>query len=74
MNNKGTVSPKLTQRVLRAMEALDYHPNQIARSLKARQTMTIGMIIPDVTNPFFTEVIRGVENEGSGPWLFPDPV
>lgn len=66
MNNKGTVSPKLTQRVLRAMEALDYHPNQIARSLKARQTMTIGMIIPDVTNPFFTEVIRGVENEARG--------
>ena len=63
MNNKGTVSAKLTQRVLNAMESLDYHPNQIARSLKVRQTRTIGMVIPDVTNPFFTDVIRGVENE-----------
>jgi LacI family transcriptional regulator len=63
INKKGTVSPKLTQRVLSATEALDYHPDQIARSLKVRQTQTIGMIIPDVTNPFFTDVIRGVENE-----------
>ncbi|MGH9397148.1 MAG: LacI family DNA-binding transcriptional regulator [Terriglobia bacterium] len=64
INKKGKVSPELTQRVLRAMEALDYHPDQIARSLKVRQTQTIGMVIPDITNPFFTEVIRGVEGEG----------
>jgi len=63
INNKGTVSTKLTQRVLNAMESLDYHPNQIARSLKVRQTKTIGMILPDITNPFFTDVIRGVESE-----------
>ncbi len=63
INNKGRVSPKLQQRVLRAMESLDYHPNQVARSLKVRHTKTIGMVIPDVTNPFFTAVIRGVENE-----------
>ena len=63
INKKGSVSPKLTQRVLNAMELLDYHPNQIARSLKVRQTRTVGMVVPDITNPFFTEVIRGVENE-----------
>ena len=63
INRKGTVSPKLTQRVLNAMESLDYYPDQIARSLKLRQTRTIGMVIPDITNPFFTDVIRGVENE-----------
>ena len=63
VNNRGTVSAKLTQRVLNAMESLDYHPNQIARSLKVRQTRTIGMILPDITNPFFTAVIRGVESE-----------
>jgi LacI family transcriptional regulator len=62
-NKKGIVSPKLTQRVLNAIESLDYHPNQLARSLKVRQTRTIGMVIPDVTNPFFTEVVRGVESE-----------
>jgi len=63
LNNKGYVSPKLTQRVLSATEALDYHPDQVARSLKVRQTQTIGIVIPDVTNPFFTDVIKGVENE-----------
>ena len=63
VNNKGTVSPKLTQRVRSAMEALDYHPDQVARSLKVRQTQTVGIVIPDATNPFFTDVIRGVEGE-----------
>lgn len=63
LNKKGSVSPKLTQRVLSAMQALDYHPDQVARSLKAGQTQTIGILIPDITNPFFTDVIRGVENE-----------
>jgi len=45
------------------MEALDYHPNHVARSLKVRQTNTIGMMIPDVTNPFFADVMHGVEGE-----------
>jgi LacI family transcriptional regulator len=63
VNRKGTVSSKLTQRVLSAMEALDYHPDQVARSLKVRQTKTVGIVIPDATNPFFTDVIRGVEGE-----------
>lgn len=63
LNKKGSVSPKLTQRVLSAVQALDYHPDQVARSLKAGQTQTIGILIPDITNPFFTDVIRGVENE-----------
>jgi len=63
INHKGTVSPARTQRVQSAMEALDYHPDQVARSLKVRQTQTVGIVIPDATNPFFTEVIRGVEGE-----------
>jgi LacI family transcriptional regulator len=45
------------------MDALDYHPDQVARSLRVRRTFTIGMVIADVTNPFFTDVIRGVEKE-----------
>ena len=63
LNNKGFVSAKLTQRVLSAIEALDYHPDAVARSLKTRETRTIGIVIPDITNPFFTDVIRGIENE-----------
>lgn len=63
VNNKGTVSSKLTRRVQSALEALDYHPDQVARSLKVRQTQIVGIVIPDATNPFFTDVIRGVEGE-----------
>jgi LacI family transcriptional regulator len=63
VNKKGRVSPELTQRVEGAMEALDYHPSHVARSLKVCQTEIVGIIIPDATNPFFTDVIRGVEAE-----------
>jgi LacI family transcriptional regulator len=63
LNNKPTVKPALVDRVKKAMEALDYHPDHVARSLRVRRTCTVGMVIADVTNPFFTEVIRGVEKE-----------
>ncbi|HKM46763.1 MAG TPA: LacI family DNA-binding transcriptional regulator [Terriglobales bacterium] len=63
LNNKPTVKPALVQRVKEAMDALDYHPDQVARSLRLRHTCTVGMVIADVTNPFFTDVIRGVEKE-----------
>jgi LacI family transcriptional regulator len=63
INNRSTVRPKLAARVKKAMEALDYHPDQVARSLRVRHTRTVGIVIADVTNPFFTEVIRGVEQE-----------
>jgi len=63
INGKGTVSAELTSRVHKAMEALDYHPNHLARSLRVRRTYTIGMMIPDVTNPFFTDIMSGVQHE-----------
>jgi LacI family transcriptional regulator len=62
-NNKPTVRPKLVEQVKKAMEALDYQPDQVARSLRVRRTRTVGMVIADVTNPFFTDVFRGVEQE-----------
>lgn len=63
MNGKGNVSAELTSRVHQAMEALDYHPNHVARSLRVRRTFTVGMMIPDVTNPFFTDILSGVQHE-----------
>ncbi len=62
INGNVVVSPERTKRVRAAMEALDYHPDQVARSLKVGRTFVIGMVIPDVTNAFFPEVIRGVED------------
>jgi len=46
INGKSTVSEHSALRVRKAMEALDYHPDQVARSLKVRRTATIGMLIP----------------------------
>jgi len=63
INEKGTASPALIERVKTAMEALDYHPDNVARSLKVRRTNTVGVVIPDISNPFFTELILGAETE-----------
>jgi LacI family transcriptional regulator len=63
INGKGRVSEPLKRRVLEAMTALDYHPDQVARSLKVRHTCVLGVVIPDVSNPFFAEVMRGIEDE-----------
>lgn len=56
------VSPVVAQRVQAAIRELDYYPNEIARSLKVKQTRMLGMILPDITNPFFPEIIRGAED------------
>jgi LacI family transcriptional regulator len=56
------VSPALQKRVQTAIQELDYHPNEIARSLKVKQTRMLGIIVPDITNPFFPDVIRGAED------------
>lgn len=56
------VGSALATRVRAAIKDLDYHPNHVARSLKVKQTNMLGMIIPDITNPFFPEVMRGAED------------
>lgn len=61
INGSATVSEMRAQRVRTAMETLDYHADQIARSLKTGRSNVIGMVIPDITNAFYTEVIVGAE-------------
>jgi LacI family transcriptional regulator, galactose operon repressor len=56
------VSAGLRERVRSAVRELDYHPDYVARSLKLRHTMMLGMIISDVTNPFFSSLVRGAED------------
>jgi DNA-binding LacI/PurR family transcriptional regulator len=56
------VSPDLQERVKAAIRELDYSPNAIARGLKVKQTRMLGMILPDITNPFFPGIIRGAED------------
>ena len=56
------VSDSLRERVMRVIRELDYHPNHVARSLKIRQTKMLGMVVSDLTNPFFPQVVRGAED------------
>jgi LacI family transcriptional regulator len=56
------VSQGVEERVRNAIRELDYFPNEIARSLKVAQTRMLGMVLPDITNPFFPEIIRGAED------------
>lgn len=55
------VAPETRDRVLAAVKELGYRPNGIARSLKTKRTMTLGLVIPDTANPFFGELARAVE-------------
>ena len=63
VNNSAYVSPELRGRVETAVTELDYNPNLVARSLAKKKTFTIGMLIPDIANPFFPEVVRGAEDK-----------
>ncbi len=56
------VSPELRRRVEAVIKELDYHPSFVARSLKMKRTHLLGLIISDVTNPFFPQLVRGVED------------
>jgi DNA-binding LacI/PurR family transcriptional regulator len=62
INGTGTVRDRLRQRVLEAIRSLGYQPSQLARGLRRNQTNMIGMIIPDITSPFFPGVVRGAED------------
>lgn len=62
LNNRGYLSQATRDRVSKAIEELDYRPNQVARSLLSQRTDTIGLIVPTVALPFYGEVAEGVEN------------
>jgi LacI family transcriptional regulator len=60
--NGKTVRADLAEAVLRAAEELQYSPNRAARSLRLRHSEVIALILPDIENPFFTSLARGVED------------
>ena len=61
INNKSWVREPVRRRVLEAVRKLNYRPSQLGRSLRTRRTSTIGVIVPDMTNPFFPQVIRSIQ-------------
>src|SRR5262245_14771794 len=61
INGREGVDAETQRRVEEAIASLSYVPNRIARGLISRKTQTIGLIVPDVVNPFFAPVVRGAE-------------
>ncbi|MBN1963895.1 MAG: LacI family DNA-binding transcriptional regulator [Anaerolineae bacterium] len=62
VNNREGVSAETRRQVHEAINELGYRPSRIARSLVMDKTFTIGLLVPDITNPFFAEVVRGIED------------
>lgn len=62
INQSKPVRPKTRDRVMDAIDELAYRPNAIARSLKVKHTQSIGIMVPDIANQYYPEVVRGVED------------
>jgi LacI family transcriptional regulator len=65
LNNKkeGRISKEVAKKIKDTAQKLNYRPNQIAKSLKTRKTYTIGLIVADISNPFFSALARIIEDE-----------
>lgn len=59
---RGRITPEIVEKVTAAATELGYRPNQTARGLRTNRTRTIGVLIPDITNPLFPPIIRGIED------------
>ncbi|HVN55699.1 MAG TPA: substrate-binding domain-containing protein [Anaerolineaceae bacterium] len=66
LNGAANVNPDTRARVKQAIQELGYLPNLAARSLRSRQTLTFALLVPDITNVFWTTVARGVEDAAQG--------
>ncbi|MDF1522376.1 MAG: LacI family DNA-binding transcriptional regulator, partial [Trueperaceae bacterium] len=62
VNDRPGVGQGTRERVRAAVAALGYRPNIVARGLKVERSRTIGLLVPDVTNPYFPEIVRGAED------------
>jgi LacI family transcriptional regulator len=66
LNGKITIKDETKKRIEDAVEKLSYRPNYLARSLILNETGTIGVVVPDILNPYFSGFARGVEDEAKG--------
>lgn len=62
LSGNGRMSEKTRERVLQAVKKANYTPNAVARSLRKQDAMSIGIIVTDITNSFFSSVIKGAQN------------
>ena len=62
INDKGEISSETKANILQVIEDLGYRPNRMAQAMNTNQSLMVGLVIPDITNPFFAEVARGVQD------------
>ncbi|GAA0352687.1 catabolite control protein A [Alkalibacterium iburiense] len=62
VNGNPNVKPTTRKKVLEVIDRLDYRPNAVARGLASKKTTTVGVIIPDVTNLYFSSLARGIDD------------
>ena len=65
LNGRGEISQETRDRVQQVIDKLGYRPSSVARNLKTQRTNTIGLVVPDITNPFFPEIVHGAEEKAS---------
>lgn len=61
-DTRALVNEETALRVIAAAEELGYRPNPLARGLKTRRSLTVGVLVPDLTNPLFPPIVRGIED------------
>lgn len=62
INNSPKVNPATKEKILQVIQKHNYQPSNVARSLSKNRTMTIGVILEDISNPFFMELAKGIES------------
>jgi DNA-binding LacI/PurR family transcriptional regulator len=62
LNGTGQIAPDTREQIEQAVRALGYQPNNLARSLVTRTTQTIALLLPDITNPFYPGLVKGVQD------------
>ncbi len=63
LNGKGRMSKEVREKIRDTAEKLNYQPNEIARELKMQRSFTIGVIIPDVSNEFYSRLLKSIDQE-----------
>lgn len=62
INNQEPIRTSTREKIINAMKILDYSPNYFAKGMRTNKTMTIGIVVPDIANSFYTEMLRGIED------------
>lgn len=65
INGKGKISKATKDHVIEVMKNLNYHPSTIASALAGKKTFTLGLLIPDISNPYFAEMARAIEDRSN---------